>query len=85
MSMANLARMAQQMQQENVGLRSGHRAECTVPAVSASGACPACGGPLRPWRSVRPADPFLGHEPVPVSRCERCGSAVTGGLRLPGM
>lgn len=47
--------------------------------VSASGACPACGGPLHAWRVVRPADPALGREPVPLSRCESCGSGVTGG------
>ncbi len=47
--------------------------------VRSPAACPACGGPLRAWRSVRPADPGLDQEPIPLSRCQRCGSAVTGG------
>jgi 2-polyprenyl-3-methyl-5-hydroxy-6-metoxy-1,4-benzoquinol methylase len=53
--------------------------------VSASGACPACGGQLHAWRAVHPADPALGHEPVPLSRCQTCGSAVTGGPIPPGL
>ncbi len=47
--------------------------------MSALGACPACGGPLRAWCSARPADPALGDQPLPLSRCARCGTAVTGG------
>jgi len=34
---------------------------------------------------VRPADPWLGREPVPLSRCGRCGSAVTGGPTPAGL
>ena len=44
--------------------------------------CPACGGPLARWKQVpggEPSDPRL----YPLLRCERCGSAVTGGER-PG-
>lgn len=40
--------------------------------------CPACGGPLAAWLSVRagePSDPAR----YPLLRCERCGSAATGG------
>jgi SAM-dependent methyltransferase len=42
------------------------------------GPCPACGGPVHPWREVpagEPADPRR----FPLWRCERCGSALTGG------
>jgi SAM-dependent methyltransferase len=44
--------------------------------------CPACGGPVSPWLSVRagePADPAR----YPLLRCERCGSAATGGPPPP--
>lgn len=53
--------------------------------MSAVGACPACGGPLHAWCSVRPADAALGDRPVPLSRCSRCGSAVTGGEAPPNL
>ncbi|MGH2963131.1 MAG: class I SAM-dependent methyltransferase [Solirubrobacterales bacterium] len=40
--------------------------------------CPACGGPLRPWREASASDPELaGRDRYPLARCERCGSAVT--------
>ena len=38
-------------------------------------ACPACGGPLRGWRSVAAGEP--GGERVPLLRCVVCGTAVT--------
>ena len=38
-------------------------------------ACPACGGPLAPWRSVPAAEPP--HAPVALRRCAACGTAVT--------
>lgn len=40
--------------------------------------CPACGGPLAPWREVaagEPSDPTH----YPLLRCRECGSAATGG------
>jgi SAM-dependent methyltransferase len=40
--------------------------------------CPACGGALRAWLDVpsgEPSDPTR----YPLLRCERCGTAVTGG------
>ena len=37
--------------------------------------CPACGAPLRGWRSVAAGEP--GGAPVPLLRCVACGSAVT--------
>jgi SAM-dependent methyltransferase len=40
--------------------------------------CPACGGPLLPWREVpggEPSDPRR----YQLLRCVRCGSAATGG------
>jgi 2-polyprenyl-3-methyl-5-hydroxy-6-metoxy-1,4-benzoquinol methylase len=41
--------------------------------------CPACGAGLRAWRTVPSADPTLGAARVKLRRCERCGTAVTGG------
>ena len=38
-------------------------------------ACPACGGPLAPWRCAPAAEPP--HAPVALRRCARCGTAVT--------
>ena len=40
--------------------------------------CPACGGPLAPWMSVPSGEP-ADERSFPLLRCERCGSAVTGG------
>jgi SAM-dependent methyltransferase len=40
--------------------------------------CPACGGPLREWISVPAGEPSDARS-FPLLRCERCGSAVTGG------
>jgi SAM-dependent methyltransferase len=40
--------------------------------------CPACGGTLRPWRSVPSSEPSL-TAPVPLARCGSCGTAVTLG------
>ena len=40
--------------------------------------CPACGGPLEPWRQVaagEPSDP----RSYSLSRCSRCGTAITEG------
>jgi SAM-dependent methyltransferase len=37
--------------------------------------CPACGGPLAPWRSAPAAEPEL--PDVPLLRCAACGTAVT--------
>src|SRR3954452_22278713 len=38
-------------------------------------ACPACGGPLAPWREAPAAEPP--HAPVALWRCGVCGTAVT--------
>src|SRR5436190_2018992 len=58
-----------------VGRELGHRgAECTFTHVTLE-ACPACGGPLAPWRSVPAAEPP--HAPVALRRCAACGTAVT--------
>jgi SAM-dependent methyltransferase len=43
------------------------------------GPCPACGGPLAPWRSVQSSEPELGAERYLLVRCESCGTAVTRG------
>jgi SAM-dependent methyltransferase len=40
--------------------------------------CPACGGPLRAWRTVPGSDPALPGA-WPLQRCADCGTAVTGG------
>ena len=68
---------------------AGHWPQCTVRQVlpaasplrtaSPSGACPACGGQLSAWRSVRSSEPALGSERFALARCGRCGSAVTLG------
>jgi SAM-dependent methyltransferase len=42
------------------------------------GACPACGGELRPWREVPAGEPS-DRRHFPLLRCAHCGSAVTGG------
>jgi SAM-dependent methyltransferase len=40
--------------------------------------CPACGGPLSPWREVPAGEPRDSSH-FPLLRCGRCGTAVTGG------
>ena len=40
--------------------------------------CPACGGALAPWLTVPAGEPSDART-YPLLRCERCGSAVTGG------
>ena len=50
----------------------GHR-------VFEPGSCPACGGPLSPWRFVPASDPALLPAQFELYRCEICGSAVTLG------
>jgi SAM-dependent methyltransferase len=42
------------------------------------GSCPACGGRLTAWRSVRSAEPALADRRYPLRRCAGCGTAVTG-------
>jgi SAM-dependent methyltransferase len=49
---------------------------------AARSACPACGGALRPWRSVAPGEPTR-REAVPLLRCSACGTAVTDAPPLP--
>ncbi len=39
-------------------------------------ACPACGAPLAPWRTVPGSDPALLGD-YELARCESCGTAVT--------
>ena len=39
-------------------------------------ACPACGGALAPWITVRSSEPRL-EVPFPLLRCAACGTAVT--------
>ena len=60
---------------------SGARAGCPAPWTSFRAvlpeACPACGGPLAPWRSAPAAEPP--HAPVALWRCGACGTAVTRG------
>src|SRR3954449_11521507 len=54
------------------------RAGCPPPWITfrlVPEACPACGGPLAPWRSVPAAEPP--HAPVALRRCAACGTAVT--------
>ncbi|HET9073762.1 MAG TPA: class I SAM-dependent methyltransferase [Solirubrobacteraceae bacterium] len=41
--------------------------------------CPACGGPLSPWRTVESSEVGLGPASLDLARCVRCGSAVTLG------
>jgi SAM-dependent methyltransferase len=45
-------------------------------------ACPACGGPLRPWRRAPDHEPASGATHV-LLRCGECGSAVTAGPPAP--
>ena len=40
--------------------------------------CPACGGPLAPWRTVPAGEPS-DERSYELVRCEECGSAVTPG------
>jgi SAM-dependent methyltransferase len=47
----------------------------SLEAVPEGAACPACAGPLAPWRTAPAAEPP--HAPVPLARCPRCGTAVT--------
>jgi SAM-dependent methyltransferase len=44
--------------------------------------CPACGGALAPWLTVRAGEPS-DERRFPLLRCERCGTAVTEG-KPPG-
>jgi SAM-dependent methyltransferase len=46
---------------------------------SCGGPCPACGGPLAPWRSVESSEPELVGERYVLVRCRSCGTAVTRG------
>jgi 2-polyprenyl-3-methyl-5-hydroxy-6-metoxy-1,4-benzoquinol methylase len=39
--------------------------------------CPACGGPLSPWRTVPSSEPQHGAARFTLERCGRCASAVT--------
>ncbi len=45
-------------------------------AAASLHACPACGGPLVPWRTVPSGDP-VAPGPVELWRCGTCGTAVT--------
>lgn len=45
-------------------------------AADAQRACPACGGPLVPWRTVPSSDPVAPGD-VELWRCGTCGTAVT--------
>jgi SAM-dependent methyltransferase len=47
--------------------------------VSVPSCCPACCGPLRLWRIVPGSEPELAARRWPLWRCERCGTARTGG------
>ncbi len=47
--------------------------------VSEALLCPACGSPMRRWRSVPASDPMLLPASFGLSRCPACGTAVTGG------
>lgn len=49
-----------------------------VDAARAARACPACGGPLAPWRAVPGSDPALPGT-YALDRCGACGTAVTLG------
>ncbi len=46
--------------------------------------CPACGGPLAPWRTVESFEPALGPRVLELARCRVCASAVTLGPEVPG-
>jgi SAM-dependent methyltransferase len=43
------------------------------------GQCPACGGPLSPWRTVPASEPALLPAEFLLVRCADCGTAVTDG------
>lgn len=47
-------------------------------AAARAARCPACAGELSAWRSVPGGEPS-DERRYPLLRCERCGSAVTGG------
>jgi SAM-dependent methyltransferase len=42
-------------------------------------ACPACAGPLSPWRTVPASDPVLRPAEFLLLRCTACGTGVTEG------
>jgi SAM-dependent methyltransferase len=48
-------------------------------------ACPACGGALGSWRVVGASEPSLDAQRYALSRCGRCGTAVTLGPPEPGL
>ncbi len=52
------------------------------PSSAGAGECPACGGPLAPWRAVPASDPALPGT-YELARCAACGTAVTLGPPPP--
>jgi SAM-dependent methyltransferase len=48
-------------------------------------ACPACGGPLAPWRVVGASEPSLSARRYELWRCGVCGTAVTAGAPEPDL
>jgi 2-polyprenyl-3-methyl-5-hydroxy-6-metoxy-1,4-benzoquinol methylase len=64
--------------QDGIWRHALHDADRTLSAVR-RGACPACGGPLVPWREVPSAEPALQGQEFELLRCQCCGSAVTAG------
>jgi SAM-dependent methyltransferase len=46
--------------------------------------CPACAGPLTPWRTVPASDPVLRPAEFLLLRCPVCGTGVTDGTEGPG-
>src|SRR5205807_2331354 len=54
----------------------GRRPSARAGGLTAPRDCPACGGPLGPWRTA-PAWAPTGPATCDLARCGRCGSAVT--------
>lgn len=50
----------------------------TLPSGDPPRVCPACGGPLAPWRSAPSGEPSLPGD-VHLRRCVLCGTAVSAG------
>ena len=55
------------------------------PPMAEPRTCPACGGPLAPWREVESSDPSAAPGRFRLWRCARCASAVTAGAAPPAI
>jgi 2-polyprenyl-3-methyl-5-hydroxy-6-metoxy-1,4-benzoquinol methylase len=56
-----------------------------VSPAPSTAVCPACGDPLREWRSVPASEPALAARRFDLWRCPDCGTAVTAGAPEPAL